>query len=362
MPELTARLAGHARRGLALISLSLIAGCALVGGSAEELRHPDDPPPRITLGDLAQSEIRAAALRQHMQFLRSTEGRQAGPVSGADRAAAWLVSQFQLAGLVPAGEGGGYVQYWWPEPSDTIRAPNVVARLRGADPDRADEPIIVLARFGPLALAGDDTTGATTTPESVASAAVLAEVARALAALPARLPRPILFVAVSGTREGWEGARVIAERPEVILASAGAVLALGTVDAYALAGTEREGGAALLAVAGHGDSSLGPLLEGIVAEHRRLRFRVRRLEAEQAGVTLPALEPFMGLGVPGVVVWAHASSREAELGGSDRDGNPDLAARLARLIFLATHRAASGAVPPLWPERRMQVNDGAGLP
>jgi hypothetical protein len=317
----------------------------------------------MTLEDAAHREIRGSALRQHVELLLSFQPRQGdGPESGADRAAAWIVSRFQLAGLVPAGEGGGYVQFWSGGPADTVGVPNVVGLLPGADPDRAGEYVIILARFANLA-ATPDTAAAplpAVTAESAAAAAVLVEVARALAALPARLPRPVLFVAVSGRDGDWQGARELAANPSVDLSGAAAVLAVAR-PASAAGGAGGADGAALT-LAGDGLTSLGPLLRALVAEHPSLELRVELADpAAEPSLLAGDTAPYAGLGIPGVLVWAPGAAPEPD---SDRDtwdagdGRAELAARLARMLYLATHRVASLAERPTWTDAGLRAVGG----
>jgi hypothetical protein len=365
------------RRALVLLLLPLTVSCALVGASEDEMRHPEDRSPVATLGDHAQRQIQAATLEQHIEFLRSVNGRQgAGAASRVDRAAAWLASRLHLAGLAPAGDDGGFIHYRPADPH-TTRVPTVMALRPGADPARADEYVIILARFGhgepPAAHAAAGAAAAQAAADGAAAvdaavaAAVLIEVAGALAGLPARLPRPVLFMVVTGEDGGWEGAGAIAGSPTVALSSAAAVLVVGPPvgppmgQAWGPPQRRADGQAApddlpVLAVGGHGYSSLGPLLDEVVVEHPALGLRVESaVPASELAFRTGAMAPFAGLGIPGLLIWAHAAAPAAEPGRDGGESDAELATRLARLVFLATHRVASSHEPPDWTDAGLRA-------
>jgi hypothetical protein len=345
--ERRAVLAGARAAFLALL-LPLSASCALVGGSGEELRHPQDPPRLLTVEDLALRDISASEIDRHMDFLRSVHSRgRAASAAGAGRVGAWLGSRFQLAGLEPAGEHGGYVQYW-PDglPEDTARSPNVVALLPGGDPARATEYVILLVRLGPVGAPVEDPAGdAGEATGAIAATALLAEVARALVALPAPLPRPVLFLAAGGGG-GWEAESWFAAHPTVDLSAAAALLAVGPVvgSADGRGGGRRPG---TLMVAGPGYPMLGPFLENVVADHPALGLQVGGSgEQERRAPWEGELSAFARLGIPAVVVWARSDEAAAEMGVADHEGDAELAARLARVVFVATHRIAAPDARP----------------
>jgi hypothetical protein len=344
------------RRLLALALAPAALSCALVGGSEDEMRLPDEPHPRVTLDAFAERQIRPGTLRRDMDFVRSAQAREGGVATGVERTAAWLVSRFQLAGLVPAGEDGGYVRYGRPEAGDTVGAPAVVALLPGADPELADQYVILLARFGagprPDRAPADQAPSAApategrTDPaadaaggeaEAVAGAAILVALADALAALPARLPRPVLFMAVSGEVEEWEGAAGWVRAPGLDLSSAAAALGAGRGPARSRDHAEP----GVLQVAGPGSSSLGAVLESLVVARPALGLRLGPAPAAEPAWRMAMLEPFAELGVPAVLVWTAGPPSSPALGGAAGEGNPRLVAGLARLLFLATHRVAS---------------------
>ncbi|HET8723413.1 MAG TPA: M28 family peptidase [Anaeromyxobacteraceae bacterium] len=97
------------------------------------------------------------------------------------------------------------------------RSPNVLGILRGSDPARARETVVVMAHLDHLGIGepvGDDAihNGAM---DNAVGVAVLLEIARAFAALPHPPARSILFAAVTGEEKGLVGSSYLATHPVV---------------------------------------------------------------------------------------------------------------------------------------------------
>src|SRR6516164_8429249 len=59
----------------------------------------------------ADNEVSEARMRRDINFLASDECEGRGPgTKGIDKAAAYIASEFQKAGLKPGGDDGGYFQ------------------------------------------------------------------------------------------------------------------------------------------------------------------------------------------------------------------------------------------------------------
>src|SRR5690606_17672862 len=97
------------------------------------------------------------------------------------------------AGLVPAGDDGGWLQAF-PE------GKNVIGVLPGANPLFKDEAIVVSAHYDHL---GPNHPGA---DDNASGVAVLIELART-AAQQGRPPRTVVFAAFSGEESGLLGSR-----------------------------------------------------------------------------------------------------------------------------------------------------------
>ncbi len=188
----------------------------------------------------------AAAIQRNLNILAadSMEGRRTGSAGGA-RAARWIAEQFKAAGLVPAGDSGGYQQHiplqamatttqpmpgsgaaapapsqprlgavasWaqWDSiaPASRLRASNVVGVLPGADPALRDEVVLVTAHYDHIgfgrAVDGDSINNGADDDASGVIAVI--EMAKALRNGP-RPKRTIVFMAITGEEVGGFGTR-----------------------------------------------------------------------------------------------------------------------------------------------------------
>jgi hypothetical protein len=330
------------------VTVSLLGGCALVSGRSDELRRPNDAAPTITMEDMARGYITARAMDEHVAFLGSDRVRgRNGPRSSAIRVAAWVASQFQIAGLVPGGDDGGFVRYRVrvDDRGDTTYVPSVIAVAPGRDGQLADQPIVVIARFG--------YGGPVDAPRSAVAA--LVEIARAVAALPEQVRRPIAFVALSESAGSALDSHAFAGHPEAGLNRAVAVIEIGGIGTV---------GAQSLLVDGYEHSSLGPLLTHIAGNTPTLRFRVRAAElstgrgassaADRGGASWRDI-PVVGLST--VASDAPGDGR-ASNASADGDVDVDVTARAARLIFLTVHHLAVEHAPPVTTRPRLPAVGG----
>jgi Zn-dependent M28 family amino/carboxypeptidase len=155
--------------------------------------------------------------------------------------------------------------------ANTIRSldsKNVVARLRGSDPKRADEYVIYTAHWDHLGrdprLKGDQIFNGAA--DNAAGCAELLEIARSFVALPpgSRPRRSILFLSVTGEEKGLLGSLYYAEHP---LYPLNRTLANINMDDAPPLGPARD-----LEVVGYGNSTLDDLAAGLLArDHRVLR-------------------------------------------------------------------------------------------
>lgn len=340
------------RRAFPLLATGLLASasaatCTPVGGAGEEFRAEDAPPIVVTPDDVAWQEIDAPDARRHVGFLASDSrlGR-ATPSPGLERSAAWLAEELHGAGLEPAGDDGGYLQYWPYEgaASDSVAlVPNVVARLAGSDPARAGEYVILVAHYDHLGVGEPDERGDSIyngADDNASGVAALLEVAQAFGALPEAPPRPVLFVAVSGEEEGLLGSAWFATHPTVDLAEAVAAINMDMI------GRNHPDS---IRVIGHGYSTLGPLIERVAAGAPRLGLDVGAdRQADAAFFERSDNISFARLGIPAVTLFA--GLHDDYHAPSDEPGkvDPEKIARVARLVFLTAHRLASGDVEVEW--------------
>lgn len=160
--------------------------CLLAAVVAPVLLRAAEPP--------AASQTLRDRLQRHVTFLASDtlEGREAGS-SGGRAAAQYLVERLADLGLEPAGDGERYTQDF----GYSYR--NVLALLAGADPDLADQSILIGAHFDHVGYArrgnaygpaGYIHNGA---DDNASGTAALLELAAALASADPPPARSILF-------------------------------------------------------------------------------------------------------------------------------------------------------------------------
>lgn len=334
-------------------------GCTLVGGGRGEFRDPDGPPAEITAADVAREIIDPGDMRRHVSFLSSDQlWGQATASQGLQRAAAWTAERFQLAGLDPAGEDGGYIQYWQVG-GDT--ASNVVALLPGSDLTRAGEYVVLVAHLDHLGVAdppgsGDSIDGSAA--DHATGVAALAEIAQAFAALPARPARPVVFLVVSGTEGGARGSSWYLQHPTLDLSGTVAVLNLDMIggnhpDSVAVLDRDAPELGALLAGMAAASPALGLAL---VRQSRPASVREGVGDAAGAGAgegsgsrTMRTLDrghaPFAGAGFPAVTLSTGRQEnyyRPAHGGGRPDEGK---LVRVARLVFLTAYELAVSGSP-----------------
>ena len=210
---------------------------------------PRTPSPSVAITHVDRFD--AATIQRDVEILAadSMEGRRTG-APGADRAAAWISAQFRAAGLVPAGDSGGYLQHiplqalpqtggnaasgaaasagalsaaarqprlgavaswaqWDSLPAAVrLRSSNVVGVLPGSDPTLANEVVLVTAHYDHIGISrpvdGDSINNGADDDASGVTAVI--EIAKAMRTGP-RPKRTIVFMAITGEEVGGFGTR-----------------------------------------------------------------------------------------------------------------------------------------------------------
>lgn len=222
------------------------------------------------------------------------------------------------------------------------RPPNVVALLPGSDPALANEYVILSAHMDHVGVGrpvnGDSIYNGADDDASGTSA--LVEVAEALATLPERPRRPVLFVHVSGEEKGLLGSEWFANNPTVPLANAAANLNADMIG---------RNSPDTVVVIGKDYSSLGATVAQVAAAHPEIglevvddqwpeeRFFFRSDHFNFAKKEIPALFFFAGTHED-----YHRPSDHVE------DIDADKAARVARMIYYVTRSIADAAERPVW--------------
>ncbi|MCL7971120.1 MAG: M28 family peptidase [marine benthic group bacterium] len=229
-------------------------------------------------------------------------------------------------------------------------APNTIAVLRGLDPDLRDEYVLLTAHMDHVGVgravegdsiyngADDDGSGTVT----------VVEIARAFASLETAPRRSIIFMTVSGEEKGLLGSRYYAENPTFPLENTVANINLDMVG--------RNWSDTIVAI-GKAESTLGPQVERISAEHPELDMAViDDIWPEESFYTRSDHYNFATRGVPilfffnGTHDQYHQPADEVELIDYDK------MARLARLVFYLSLEVANDEERPAWdPEAYERV-------
>jgi hypothetical protein len=335
-----------------LILFLVVAACAVAG---DRPRSGDVVGPVDAL-DEAVATITAGDMLDRIAFLSSDDlaGRDT-PSPGLERAAEYLAAEFGRLGLEPGGDGGTFVQrYPLPgsgaEDDPAPTAPNVVAILRGADPDLRGTYVVFSAHMDHLGTGPPDATGDSIyngADDDASGTAALVEVAEAFASLPEAPARSLLFLAVSGEERGLLGSRWFADHPPFPLDRLVADL---NVDMISRNAPET------IVLIGQEYSSLGPLVQSIANDRRELGLAVRSDPwPEERFFFRSDHYTFAREGIPSIFFFAgthgdyHRPSDEVET------IDPEKAARVARLVFYAAVRIAGDADPPEWTPEGLEA-------
>ena len=338
------------RSALSLAALALVAGAAPAYSQAPAaqagLAGGASPAARAAAETITPSDVYA-----RIEFLASDQMRgRATPSPELEIAAAYLVNQYKLWGYQPGGEDSTFYQ-WFPVTSrrrdapaagEAPRAPNVVAILPGSDPVLRDEYVVLSAHLDHVGVgrpvdgdsiyngADDDASGTTG----------LLEVAEALARLPERPKRSIVFLHVSGEEKGLLGSAWFADHPTLPLDK---VVANVNVDMIG------RNAADSVVLVGMRYTSLGATAQRVAAAHPELglavsddpwpqeRFFFRSDHFHFARKEVPAIFFFSGVHED-----YHRPSDEVETIDTDK------AARIARMVFYLTLAVADDPQRPRW--------------
>jgi hypothetical protein len=178
-------------------------------------------------------------LMEHVELLAAPEyeGRGVG-TAGLDKAAQYLVGQFEQAGLEPGGDNGTYLQRFTmkegPEGAP-VDVANVIGVLPGAKQEWEDQAVIVGAHFDHLGWgwpdvhSGDEGQVHPGADDNASGVAVLVELAKTLAEGEAP-QRSLIFVGFTGEEAGRAGSKYYVANPiPVPLAGIRAVVNIDTV-------------------------------------------------------------------------------------------------------------------------------------
>ena len=224
-------------------------------------------------------------------------------------------------------------------------APNVVAILRGSDPDLADEYVVFSAHMDHVGVGRPNAAGDSIyngADDDASGTAALIEVAEAFTHLLERPARSLVFLAVSGEEKGLLGSQWFSDHPTIPLENTVANINVDMIGRNA---------PDTIVVIGQEYSSLGPTVHAVAQRRSDLglsvaldpwpeeRFFFRSDHFNFARKEIPALFFFAGV---------HEDYHEPSDHVDKIDG--DKAARVARLIFYTAHEIADTPARPQWTE------------
>jgi len=137
----------------------------------------------------------------------STLGRRS-PSPELNEVAEYIAGVFAAAGITPAGDDGGYLQWFQAQNQGDPLAPNVVGWIEGSDPELRDEFVVLSAHFDHLG-GVDDGPGLDRifngADDNASGTAALLEVAGAMGAMGIAPKRSVVFLAASAEELGLRG-------------------------------------------------------------------------------------------------------------------------------------------------------------
>lgn len=227
--------------------------------------------------------------------------------------------------------------------------PNVVAVLRGSDPELRNTYVVLSAHMDHIGITQPDARGDSINngaDDDASGTSAVMEVAEAFASSPTRPARSILFLNVSGEEKGLLGSGYFSNRPTVPLASIVADINIDMIG--------RNSPDTVVAI-GQDYTSLGPLTQQIARAHPELgltvardiwpqeRFFFRSDHYNFAKKDIPAIFFFSGVHED-----YHRPSDEVARIDTDK------AARIARLAYYLAREIANRREAPRWTEQGLR--------
>ena len=228
--------------------------------------------------------------------------------------------------------------------------PNVVAMVRGSDPELRDEYIVYSAHFDHVGVGIPDRSGDSIyngADDNASGTAVLLETAAAFAALDVPPARSVIFLAVSGEEKGLLGSKHYSENPTVPIENVIMNINLDMVG--------RNHPDTVIGI-GRQYTNLGPLTDRILREHPDIGFTViEDPKPEEQGFFRSDHLHFVNKDIPAIFFSAgfdhedyHKPSDEVALINSEK------AARVGRMVFHLGALIANGTVDPEWTEEGLR--------
>ena len=224
--------------------------------------------------------------------------------------------------------------------------PNVVAMVRGSDPELRNEYIVYSAHFDHVGVGIPDESGDSIyngADDDASGTAVLLEAAAAFAALDVPPSRSVIFLAVSGEEKGLLGSQHFSENPTVPIEAIIMNINLDMVG--------RNHPDTVIGI-GRQYTNLGPLTDRILREHPDLGFTlIEDPKPEEQGFFRSDHFNFVNKDIPAIFFSAgfdhedyHKPSDEVDLIDMDK------ATRVGRMVFHLGALIAGGTEDAEWTE------------
>jgi hypothetical protein len=326
-----------------IVTLLLTAGNirSVLGGGLKEKLAPHDPAGVLVVLDIPDNFF--AQLKGYL----SGDQTRVGEVDDESAPAAFVAISSLPSGLAAALQDGSGVDGWSASLRsearvDVIEAPNTIGWIEGSDPQLKDEYVVFTAHMDHVGVgspvdgdsiyngADDDASGTVT----------IIELAQAFASLPEAPRRSLVFMTVSGEEKGLLGSGWYAEHPTFPMEQTVANLNLDMIG---------RNWSDTIAAIGKEESSLGPLVERIAAEHPELDMAViDDIWPEEGFYSRSDHYNFARLGVP--ILFFFNGTHEDYHQPSDHPDKIgyDKMSRIGRLLFYLGYEVATEDERPRW--------------
>lgn len=225
---------------------------------------------------------------------------------------------------------------------DSGRAPNVIALLRGSDPVLRDEYVVLSAHMDHVGIGrpvhGDSIYNGA--DDNASGTTALVEIAEALASLPERSRRSIVFLHVSGEEHGLLGSRWYSDHPTLPLERTVANI---NIDMIARNAPDS------VVVIGKDFSSLGQVVDAVAARHAEIGLVVSDdIWPEENFFFRSDHFNFARKEVPSIFFFSGVHEDYHQPSDEVHTLNTDKAARVARMVLHTVVDIANADARPTW--------------
>ncbi|HEX7239221.1 MAG TPA: M28 family peptidase [Longimicrobiaceae bacterium] len=226
---------------------------------------------------------------------------------------------------------------------DAAMAPNVVAVLRGSDPVLRDEYVIVSSHMDHIGVSARPVNGDSINngaDDDASGTAGLMEVAEAIASLPTRPRRSVVFLNVSGEEKGLLGSEWYSDHPTLPLRQ---IVANINVDMIGRNSPDS------IVVLGKQYSDMGPLVNSIRERHPELRLiAADDIWPEERYFFRSDHFNFVRKEIPAIFFFSGVHEDYHRVGDEVSKIDEDKAARVSRFMYYLLNEVANADQRPQW--------------